>query len=134
MIVDSSAILAIMQDESTSSVLLEQLLTAGSVRIGAPTHAETGVVLLARRGVRGRGHLARFVQRFSVETLPFTEDHAEVAQDAYLRYGKGRHRAKLNMGDCFTYATAYVAREPLLCIGDDFVHTDLDLVKLPSAN
>jgi ribonuclease VapC len=131
-IIDSSAVLAIMQDEPSSSVLLEQLLSAGSVRIGAPTLAETSIVLLARRGVRGRAHLARFVQRFSVETVPFAADHAEVAQDAYLRYGKGRHRAKLNMGDCFTYATAYVAREPLLCVGDDFVHTDLDLVKLPS--
>jgi len=133
-IIDSSAILAVMQDESTSSDLLEQLLAAGSVRIGAPTLAETSVVLLSRRGVRGRGHLARFVQKFSVETLPFTAQHAEVAQDAYFRYGKGRHRAKLNMGDCFTYAIAYVAREPLLCIGDDFVHTDLELVKLSTAN
>ncbi|WP_243727382.1 type II toxin-antitoxin system VapC family toxin [Actinocrispum wychmicini] len=119
-----------MQDEPGSAEVLRQLLMGDGVRVGAPTLAETGVVLLARRGVQGRGHLSRFVQRFSVETVPFTAQHAEVAEDAYYRFGKGRHRAKLNMGDCFTYATAYIAREPLLFVGDDFVHTDLDLVKL----
>ncbi|MBP2324518.1 ribonuclease VapC [Kibdelosporangium banguiense] len=133
MIVDTSAIIAIMQGEPGHEDLLRSLVRADVVRIGAPTLAETGVVLLARRGVQGRGHLARFVQRFAVETVPFTPQHAEVAQDAYYRFGKGRHVAKLNMGDCFTYATAYVAREPLLFVGDDFGHTDLRSALAPQS-
>lgn len=90
-------------------------------------------MLVARYGVRGKTFLARFLQDTNVEVLPFTAAHAEVAIDAFNRFGKGRHPAKLNLGDCHTYATAYIAREPLLFVGDDFVHTDLDLVKL-SAN
>ena len=88
------------------------------------------MVLESKFGIRGKTSLLRFLQEFEIETLPFGDEHARVAMDAYRRFGKGRHPAKLNMGDCFSYATAYVAREPLLCIGDDFTQTDLDLVPI----
>jgi ribonuclease VapC len=74
--------------------------------------------------------LARFLQENSIETVAFDEGHASVALDAYSRFGKGRHPAALNFGDCCTYAVASVADEPLLCRGNDFGQTDLLLVSL----
>jgi ribonuclease VapC len=85
-------------------------------------------VLTARFGPRGKTALARFLQENSIETVAFGETHASVALDAYSRFGKGRHPAALNFGDCCTYAVASVAGERLLCSGDDFVKTDLLLV------
>src|ERR1700728_8369 len=98
--------------------------------IGAPTRLETGIVLTARFGPRGKTALARFLQENSIETVAFREEHASVALDAYSRFGKGRHPAALNFGDCCTYAVASVADEPLLCRGNDFGQTDLALVSL----
>lgn len=88
------------------------------------------MVLLARFGPRGKTALARFLQENRVDVLAFGEAHVDVALDAFSRFGKGRHPAALNFGDCCSYATATVAREPLLCIGDDFPQTDLELVSL----
>jgi ribonuclease VapC len=76
--------------------------------------------------------LARFLQDNEITTVPCTDKHAEAAIDAFSQYGKGRHPAKLTMGDCCSCATAKLAREPLLCIGDDFPQTELELVKLES--
>lgn len=67
----------------------------------------------------------RFLQQFEVEEIPFTEAHWRIATDAFLRFGKGRHPAALNFGDCMTYATAKLAGEPLLFVGNDFAQTDL---------
>jgi ribonuclease VapC len=127
MIIDSSAIIAIIDQEPGYERLLRRLAEAAQTRIGAPTYAEAGLVLVARYGARGRTLLARFLQENHIKTEPFTEQHAEIAIDAYSRYGKGRHPAGLNFGDCLTYATAYVAREPLLCVGNDFTRTELEL-------
>ncbi|UOZ05991.1 type II toxin-antitoxin system VapC family toxin [Amycolatopsis sp. WQ 127309] len=132
MIIDSSAIVAILRQEPDHERLEERLAEADSARIGAPTLVEVGIVLTTRLGARGQLVLARFLQDNNIATAPFTEEHAEVAIEAFKQYGKGHHPAKLNMGDCYSYATAKVAREPLLCIGDDFPQTDLELVKLGS--
>ncbi|RSM46678.1 PIN domain-containing protein [Amycolatopsis balhimycina DSM 5908] len=132
MIIDSSAVVAIIRQEPDHVLLEERLAEADEVRIGAPTLVEVGVVLTARLGGRGRLVLARFLQDNHIQTVPFTEEHAEMAIDAFSQYGKGHHPAKLNMGDCYSYATAKLAREPLLCIGNDFSQTDLELVKLES--
>lgn len=132
MIIDSSAIVAILRQEPDHALLEERLAEAGEAKIGAPTLVEVGVMLTTRLGGRGRLVLARFLQDNHIQTVPFTEEHAEVAIDAFSQYGKGRHPAKLNMGDCYSYATAKLAREPLLCIGKDFPQTDLELVKLES--
>jgi ribonuclease VapC len=128
MIIDSSAILAVIGREPGYERILHQLAASLRTRIGAPTRLEAGIVLTARFGPRGKTALARFLQENSIETVGFDEAHASVALDAFSRFGKGRHPAALNFGDCCTYATASVAGEPLLCIGDDFVKTDLPLV------
>ncbi|MGH3432169.1 MAG: type II toxin-antitoxin system VapC family toxin [Thermocrispum sp.] len=116
--------------ESTAARLVEALRSAPHARIGAPTLVELSAVLTHRAGPKASSLLAAFLQRKNFDVLSFTEAHWRIAQKAYLRYGRGRHPAKLNLGDCFSYATAWVAGEPLLCVGDDFPQTDLDLVDL----
>jgi len=126
-ILDTSAIVAIFFEEPGSVELLGRLGGAARVGIGAPTLTETAIVLSARLERDARGLVARFVSEADVSVVPFGEEHFAAAVDAWLRYGKGRHPAALNLGDCFSYATASLAREPLLCVGDDFSKTDLDL-------
>ncbi len=130
MIIDSSAIVAVIGKEPGYERVIYQLAASPRTRIGAPTRLETGIVLTARFGPRGKTALARFLQENSIETVAFDDTHASVALDAYSRFGKGRHPAALNFGDCCTYAVASVADEPLLCLGDDFAQTDLHLVGL----
>jgi ribonuclease VapC len=126
-ILDSSAVVAILMKEASSNDLVEKLLRETEVGIGSPTLAETAIVLSARLRVDARGTLARFVGEASVIVVPFGEAHYSTAVDAWLRFGKGRHPASLNFGDCLSYAIARVADRPLLCTGDDFAKTDLDL-------
>lgn len=128
MILDSSAIVAILLREPDSKLLRERLIAADYVGVGAPTLVETSLVLGARLGQAGKSLLARLVQEAGLDVVDFTADHWMAAVDAYLRYGKGRHRAGLNFGDCLTYAVAKISGEPLLCKGDDFPATDLPLV------
>jgi ribonuclease VapC len=130
-IVDSSALVAIVLMEPEHQMLVEDLATAPVAGVGAPTLAETGIVLTARLGVAGRSLLARLLYEAGIETIPYTAAHWPVAVDAFTRYGKGRHPAALNFGNCLTYATCRLARRPLLCTGDDFPQTDLDLVVPP---
>lgn len=127
MIVDSSAVVAIILREPDFEDLLDKLAAGDRVGIGAPTLAETALVLSARLGEDARGILARFLQETAIDIVPFDDVHYGVAVDAWLRYGKGRHPAALNFGDCLAYATAKLAGVPLLCIGDDFAKTDLGL-------
>ena len=120
MIVDSSAIVAVLLREPGWEALLDQMATAPSVGVGSATLVETGIVLAARLGVSGKTLLARFVQESELVVVPVTAGHWPVAVDAYLRFGKGRHPAALHFGDCLTYAVSRVAGEPLLCVGEDF--------------
>jgi len=130
MIVDSSAILAVIGKEPGYERIIHKLAASPQTRIGAPTRLEAGIVLTARFGPRGKTALARFLQENAIQTVPFDEAHASAALDAYSRFGKGRHPAALNFGDCCSYATAEVAGEPLLCLGNDFAKTGLPLVGL----
>lgn len=128
MIVDSSALVAVLLREPGYEAVLDRLEDEPAAGVGAATLAETGIVLAARMGVRGRTLLARFVEESDLVVIPLSAEHWGVAVDAYLRYGKGqRHPARLNYGDCLTYAVARLAGEPLLCVGNDFPHTDLEL-------
>lgn len=129
MIIDSSAITAVLLKEDGHERLLDRIADATSLSVGAPTVVETGMVLVSRMGVLGRTLLSRFLQEAGVEVVACTEEHWSVAVDAFEEYGKGRSPAGLNFGDCLTYAIAAVAGEPLLCLGDDFVRTDLQLVE-----
>lgn len=131
MIVDSSALIAILLAEPGHQGLVDHLARAAVVGVGAPTLAETGIVLTARIGVAGRSLLARLLDEAGIDTVPCTAAHWPVAVEAFARYGKGRHRAALNFGDCLTYATCRLAGRPLLCTGDDFPRTDLAVLAAP---
>jgi ribonuclease VapC len=127
MIVDSSALVAIVFQEPDYEVLLEKLRSASALGIGAPTMAETCIVLSARLGRDARGLLARLLQEAAVVVIPFGDAHYGAAIDAWLRFGRGRHPAALNFGDCLAYAVARLSARPLLCVGNDFAQTDLVL-------
>jgi ribonuclease VapC len=127
MIVDSSALVAITFREPGYPRLITKLASAQSAGIGTPTLTETGLVLAARLRRDPRDLIVRLLNEFGVEEVPFGDGHWKEAIDAYLRYGKGRHKAHLNFGDCLTYAVASLAGEPLLFTGDDFTETDLDI-------
>jgi len=125
MILNTSALVAVMLREPGSEWIMRQMAAAnGKLAIGAASLAEAGIVLSARLGEDARGRIARVLDEVQIAVIPFTESHYAVAVDAWLRFGKGRHPAALNFGDCLSYATATIAAEALLCIGDDFANTD----------
>ncbi|HVA24379.1 MAG TPA: type II toxin-antitoxin system VapC family toxin [Chloroflexota bacterium] len=128
MIIDTSAIVALIRDEPEAPNLAVHLERAATVGVGSPTLVETGIVLCGRLGPAGETLLARFVEEREILVIPFGQEHWPVAISAFLRFGKGRHPARLNLADCMSYATARLAGEPLLCIGNDFAQTDLPLV------
>lgn len=125
MILDSSAVLAVLFEEEGHERLIEALEGADVIGIGAPTLVETGMVAVRAFDLHGRSLVSQFLGRWSVVAVPFDDRHERAALEAFLRYGKGRHPARLNIGDCMTYATASVAGEPLLFVGNDFAQTDL---------
>lgn len=130
MIVDTSAIVAIFFQEATAPGVLRALNDARWIGVGTPTLAETGIVIGRRLGYRRVPAVHRFVQEFEIETVPFEALHWAETVAAYERFGRGRHRAELNFGDCLAYAVAKLANQPLLCVGEDFAHTDLELVPI----
>ena len=126
MVIDSSAFAAILLGEAEQTAFIEAI-TADRTRIaGAATVFETSIVLLARRGEAGVADLHAFYARAAVQTAGFEAEHVEVAIDAFRRFGKGRHPAGLNFGDCFSYALAKTTGEPLLFKGDAFSRTDVE--------
>lgn len=128
MIVDSSALLALLFREPQSERILSALTGTRWLGIGAPTLAETGSVLEARLGSEARPTLAMLLEQLDPELVAFEAVHARIARDAFAKYGRGRHRANLNFGDCLTYAIAKVSGQPLLFVGQDFGQTDLEAV------
>jgi len=129
-ILDASPILAVLFEERERDAILDLLDETEVVAAGAPTLVETSLVAVALLGVDGRTLVRSFVEDSAIDVIPFGTEHWRAATDAYVRYGKGRHPARLNFGDCLTYATASVAAQPLLALGDDFAQTDLDIVAL----
>lgn len=126
MIVDTSAIIGIVFKEPGYENLIEKMASAKVLGIGTPTLAETGIVLSARLGAGAKSVLARLIQELGITAVPFGEDHWREAVNAYERFGRGRHPAKLNFGDCLSYATAKLAGQPLLFSGEDFKKTDIE--------
>ena len=126
MVIDTSALVAILRQESGAESLLSRLTAAGSRRISAASVLETAIVLEGKSGERGGEQLDLFLARAQIEVEPVTAEQARIARKAWLRYGKGRgHAAGLNFGDCFSYALARSLGEELLHIGADFAHTDV---------
>jgi ribonuclease VapC len=127
MILDSSAIIAAVLREPGFETVIDRIAEAENLAIGAPTLAETGIVLGNRLGKNGRIVLRQFLQDWRVTIIPFGDQHWPEAVDAYLRFGKGRHKAGLNFGDCMTFAIARLSAQDLLCTGEDFSKTDIKL-------
>lgn len=125
MILDSSAIVAILLHQPDAESLLDAIAEADIVGVGAPTLLESAIVVAARLGAAARAVPLEFAREGDIEILPFGEHHLVCAIEAFERYGKGRHRAALNFGDCLAYATAYIADQPLLFVGNDFTLTDI---------
>ncbi|MCW5978463.1 MAG: type II toxin-antitoxin system VapC family toxin [Bryobacteraceae bacterium] len=125
MVLDSSAIVAIHLQEPGYERLIEALEAAEAVAVVAPTLLEATMVLTARIGQDARPMLFAFLRRVAAEVVPFNDDHWDAATTAFLRFGRGRHPAALNFGDCMSYAMASVAGLPLLFTGEDFGRTDI---------
>jgi len=126
LILDSSTILAAIFREPDYARVLDRIGNAESVGVGAPTFVESAIVLSSRLQRDARPVLNEFLRQAGAELIPLGPEHVDAAVDAFLRYGKGRHPAALNFGDCLTYAIAAAAGVPLLYTGSDFVQTDID--------
>jgi ribonuclease VapC len=125
MVLDSSAIVAIHLRESGHERLMDRIDAAEVVVVGVPTLLESAMVLTARLGHDARPMLFAFLRRLEAEVVPFNQEHLDAAVTAFIRFGRGRHPAALNFGDCMSYAVASVAGMPLLFIGEDFTRTDI---------
>jgi len=129
MVLDSSAIVAMIRGEPGCEELVRRMDRTDIVAVGAPTLVEAGLVLTRRLGQDARPAIGDFLRDAEVDIIPFTEEHYQLAVDAFQRYGKGRHPAALNFGDCLSYAVARLSGMPLLFTGDDFSKTDIPRAK-----
>jgi ribonuclease VapC len=125
MTLDSSALIAILFAEPGYLELIDRILAAENVRIGAPTLVETSLVFAGRRRTRGVSDVAALIEELDVTVVPFGEREWEAAVDGFLRFGRGHHEAALNFGDCLAYASASAANDTLLFVGGDFALTDI---------
>lgn len=122
---DSSAVMAVLLQESQAAKVNEVVFGLNEVCMGAPTRLELAIVATNRLGLDGLRDLDRWMDEARMDVVEFTQHHQEIAFEAFYRFGKGRHRAGLNFGDCMSYAVAAHLGAPLLFVGEDFVHTDL---------
>lgn len=124
--IDSSAWVAIRFKEPGYELLFEKVTRADTVLVSAPTVLEIAIVLTRRFLVDPRPSLTSDFETYGVQVVPLNKRHADAAIQAFLTYGKGRHPARLNFGDCLSYAVASLAGIPLLFTGDDFSKTDIE--------
>jgi ribonuclease VapC len=124
-IVDSSAVVAVFRQEPGYEEIERTIREADAVEIGAPTLFECVIVVGRAEGEEGIDALSRLILDLGIEVVPFDEPHVDAATEAFIDYGKGRHPARLNYGDCMTYATARRSGRPLLYTGTDFAQTDI---------
>jgi ribonuclease VapC len=132
MIVDSSALVAILNDEPEAFAFNRTIFRSNGAAIAAPTYLETSMVMSGRSGPEALELLDMYITKSGLAILPFTPGHAKLAVQAFLRYGKGRHPAGLNFGDCIAYAVSKLEAMPLLYKGDDFALTDVETAVLIS--
>lgn len=125
MILDTSAMVAILYREPEAAAFAQLIHDADICRISVATYVELSMVVESQLGPEGMRQAEAFFRRAGVTVEPVTVDHGELARQAFLDFGKGRHKAGLNFGDCFSYALAKATGEPLLFKGDDFSQTDI---------
>ena len=125
MVIDTSALLAILLGEPERRTFNEAIEAAESRRMSAATFVEVSIVIESRFGAEGIRDLDLFIERSGIGLTPVDSEQAQAARRGYSRFGKGRHPAGLNYGDCFAYALAMVLGEPLLYKGNDFGRTDV---------
>jgi ribonuclease VapC len=127
MVIDTSALVAIFLGEPERKSFLDAILESGRRSVSAANVLETGIVLEAKRGEAAGREFDLFVVRAGLRVVPVDDEQVEVARSAWRSFGKGRHPAGLNFGDCFAYALAKSSGEPLLAKGEDFLLTDIEL-------
>ena len=125
MVIDTSALLAILRDEPERRVFNERIEAVADCVLSVADFVEASIVLEARHGAEGVRDLDLYIERAGIELAAVDAEQARVARDGFRRFGKGRHRASLNYGDCFAYALSRVRGEPLLFKGEDFALTDV---------
>ena len=128
MVIDTSALVAIMYNESSAPRLVAAIERSANRFVSAGTVIEASLVLLGRFGERGEAQLDALLRALKAEVRDVDADQVAIARDAARTFGRGRHRAALNFGDCFSYALALSCGEPLLFVGDDFSYTDVTAV------
>jgi ribonuclease VapC len=126
MVIDTSALLAILFGEPERRSFNEAIEATESRRMSAATFVEVSIVIESRFGAEGIRDLDLFIERSGIDLIAVDSAQAQAARRAYSRFGKGRHPAGLNYGDCFSYALAMAFDEPLLYKGDDFGRTDVN--------
>ncbi len=129
MIVDSSVLIAILRNEPDAAAIAEALQQASILRVSAITFVEAAVVADNDRNPVLSRRFDTLIRDAQMLVEPVTVTQAEIARQAYRDFGKGRHKAGLNLGDCFAYALAKEMDEPLLFKGNDFAHTDVDAAR-----
>ena len=127
MVIDTSAVMAILTREPAAERLVAALDADPTRLISAATVVEASLVLLGRYGDAGEPLLDRLLRGIGAEVVPVGDEQVTLARDAALRFGRGRHPAALNFGDCFSYALSLSRGEPLLFVGDDFARTDVEV-------
>ena len=125
MVIDTSALMAILNDEMERSHFIEMIALAPATLLSSASYVEAGIILSARYGTKGLQNLRFFAAVAGIEIVSLDSEQAEVAIDAYSAFGKGNHPAGLNYGDCFSYALAVTRGDSLLFKGDDFSRTDV---------
>ena len=132
MVIDTSALLAILRREPERRGFIEAIEAADARLMSVATFVEIFIVIEARHGAEGLRDLDHFIGRAGIELVPVDAEHGKAASSAFSGFGKGRHRAALNYGDCFSYALAISKGAPVLFKGDDFVDTDVTMMDLRS--
>ena len=125
MVIDTSALVAVMQDEQDRRAFNEAIEAAEVCAMSTASFVETSMIIESRFGPDGTRDLDLFISKAKIDLVPVDVDQAHIARQAFREYGKGRHAAGLNFGDCFAYALAKTLDEPLLFKGNDFGLTDL---------
>lgn len=130
-VVDTSAVVAILGNEPTAQELIDVIDSSDRRLVSAATLVELGIVMEVRLGAAGGSIVDRFIRDGEIIVVAVDRHHADRAIEGWRRFGKGRHAAALNLGDCFTYALAAETGLPILCTGNDFARTDLEVIPAP---